>query len=141
MGWTTQLSGFDCQGKICPFLCSVQFSSRAHTGSYGMCTCCLPEDEGRSMKLVHPLYLGSKFGMVQLYLHFPIRLLGVVLHQLRIKGIPLFSLILKRSPDHVAPLYPQELALTSPTSGGLSVGIVRSRTQAREFFISIFSLM
>jgi hypothetical protein len=27
-------------------------------------------------------------------------------------------------------LYPQNLALTSPTSGGLSVGIVRSRTEA-----------
>jgi hypothetical protein len=26
------------------------------------------------------------------------------------------------------PLYPQKLVLTSPTSGGLSVGIVRSRT-------------
>jgi hypothetical protein len=31
-------------------------------------------------------------------------------------------------------LYPQTLALTSPTSGGRSVGIVRSRTQATEFF-------
>jgi hypothetical protein len=30
-------------------------------------------------------------------------------------------------------LYPQNLALTSPTSGGRSVGIVRSRTQATEF--------
>jgi hypothetical protein len=30
-------------------------------------------------------------------------------------------------------LYPQELALTSPTSGGLSLGIVRPRTQATEF--------
>jgi hypothetical protein len=30
-------------------------------------------------------------------------------------------------------LYPQNLALTSLTSGGLSVGIVRSRTQATEF--------
>jgi hypothetical protein len=29
--------------------------------------------------------------------------------------------------------YPQKLALTSPTSGGRSVGIVRSRTQATEF--------
>jgi hypothetical protein len=29
-------------------------------------------------------------------------------------------------------LYPQKLALTSPTSGGLSVGIVRSRIQATE---------
>jgi hypothetical protein len=30
-------------------------------------------------------------------------------------------------------LYPQMLALTLPTSGGLSVGIVLSRTQATEF--------
>jgi hypothetical protein len=30
-------------------------------------------------------------------------------------------------------LYPQNLALTSPTSGGSSVGTVRSRTQATEF--------
>jgi hypothetical protein len=30
-------------------------------------------------------------------------------------------------------LYPQKLALTSPTSGGRSVGIVRSRIQATEF--------
>jgi hypothetical protein len=29
--------------------------------------------------------------------------------------------------------YPQTLALTSPTSGGHSVGIIRSRTQATEF--------
>jgi hypothetical protein len=30
-------------------------------------------------------------------------------------------------------LYPQKLALTLPTSGGHSVGVVRSRTQATEF--------
>jgi len=30
-------------------------------------------------------------------------------------------------------LYPQKLALTSPTGGGRSVGIVRSRTKATEF--------
>jgi hypothetical protein len=30
-------------------------------------------------------------------------------------------------------LYQQKLALTSPTSGGRSVGIVLSRTQATEF--------
>jgi hypothetical protein len=30
-------------------------------------------------------------------------------------------------------LYPQKLALISQTSGGRSVGIVRSRTQATEF--------
>jgi hypothetical protein len=34
-------------------------------------------------------------------------------------------------------LYPQKLALTSPTSGGRSVGIVRSRTQATEFSLVI----
>jgi hypothetical protein len=32
-------------------------------------------------------------------------------------------------------LYPQKLALTSATSGGSSVGLVRSRTQAKEFFL------
>jgi hypothetical protein len=31
-------------------------------------------------------------------------------------------------------LYPQQLTLTSSTSGGRSVGILRSRTQAMEFF-------
>jgi len=35
----------------------------------------------------------------------------------------------------VTPLYPQKLALTSPTGGGRSVGIVRVRTKATEFFI------
>jgi len=33
----------------------------------------------------------------------------------------------------VTPFYPQKLALTSPTGGGRSVGIVRSRTKATEF--------
>ena len=33
----------------------------------------------------------------------------------------------------MTPLYPQKLALTSPTGGGRSVGIVRSRTKATEF--------
>jgi hypothetical protein len=35
-------------------------------------------------------------------------------------------------------LYPQKLALTSPTSGGHSVGIVRSRTQTTEFVCFCF---
>jgi hypothetical protein len=38
-----------------------------------------------------------------------------------------------RRTDHATPLYPQKLALTSPTSGGRSFGIVRSRTQYTEF--------
>jgi len=38
-----------------------------------------------------------------------------------------------RCADHVTPLYPQKLALTSPTGGGRSFGIVRVRTKATEF--------
>ena len=38
-----------------------------------------------------------------------------------------------RCADHVTPLYPQKLVLTSPTGGGCSVGIVSSRTKATEF--------
>ena len=43
-----------------------------------------------------------------------------------------------RCADHVTPLYPQKLALTSPTGGGGSLGIVRSRTKATEFYIYIY---
>ena len=43
--------------------------------------------------------------------------------------------------DHVTPLYPRKLALTSPTGGGRSVGIVRSRTKATEFYSVIVSGM
>jgi hypothetical protein len=35
-------------------------------------------------------------------------------------------------------LYPHMLAITSPTSGGRSVGIVHSRTQTTEFFLSSY---
>ena len=47
-----------------------------------------------------------------------------------------------RCADHVTPLYPQELALTSPTGGCRSVGIVRSRTKATEFsfLVQFFSV-
>ena len=38
-----------------------------------------------------------------------------------------------RCADHVTPLYPQKLTLTSPTGGGRSVGIVRVWTKATEF--------
>jgi len=44
-----------------------------------------------------------------------------------------------RCADHVTPLYPQKLAITSPTGGGRSVGIVRVRTKATEFsFLVLF---
>jgi hypothetical protein len=35
-------------------------------------------------------------------------------------------------------LYPQKLAIASPTSGGRSIGIVRSRTQTMEFSFLVF---
>ena len=43
--------------------------------------------------------------------------------------------------DHVTPLYPQKLALTSPTGGGRSVGIVRSRTKATEFSFLVYVIL
>ena len=43
-----------------------------------------------------------------------------------------------RCADHVTPLYPQKLALTPPTGGGRSVGIVRVRTKATEFVVYLF---
>jgi len=47
-----------------------------------------------------------------------------------------------RCADHVTPLYPQKLALTSPTGGGRSVGIVCVRTKATEFsLVYLFVLM
>ena len=46
-----------------------------------------------------------------------------------------------RCADHLTPLYPQKLALTSPIGGGRSVGIVRSRTKATELVsYSFFNL-
>ena len=42
-----------------------------------------------------------------------------------------------RCADHVTPLYPQKLALTSPTGGGHSVGIARVRTKATDFSFSL----
>jgi hypothetical protein len=42
----------------------------------------------------------------------------------------------RRSANYATPLYPQKLALTS-TSGGRSVGIVRSRTPATEFVLFV----
>jgi hypothetical protein len=38
-------------------------------------------------------------------------------------------------------VYPRKLALTSPTDGGRSVGVVRSRTQATEFFFKCCMLL
>jgi hypothetical protein len=40
-----------------------------------------------------------------------------------------------RHADHATPFYPQNVALASLKTGGHSVGIVLSRTQAKEFVI------
>jgi len=46
-----------------------------------------------------------------------------------------------RCANHVTPLYPQKLALNSPTGSGRSVGMVRPRTKATEFSLVLeFSL-
>jgi len=45
-----------------------------------------------------------------------------------------------RCADHVTPPYPQKLALTSPTGGGRSVGIVRVRTKATELLHELIPL-
>jgi hypothetical protein len=37
--------------------------------------------------------------------------------------------------DHATALYPQKLILTSPTSSGCSVSIVRSRTKLRSYYL------
>jgi hypothetical protein len=42
-----------------------------------------------------------------------------------------------RCADHTTPLYLQKSTLTSPTSGGRSVGVGYSRTQAKEFFVPL----
>jgi hypothetical protein len=40
-----------------------------------------------------------------------------------------------RCSDHATPSFHEKLALTSLTSGGRSVGIIRSRTKATEFVV------
>jgi hypothetical protein len=45
-----------------------------------------------------------------------------------------------RRTDHATPLYPQKLALTSLTSGGRSVGIVRSRTKAMKLVYHLLNV-
>jgi hypothetical protein len=48
---------------------------------------------------------------------------------------------ISHSTAFLSTLYPQKLALTSPISGGLSVGIVRSWTQATELSYYFSDLM
>jgi hypothetical protein len=48
------------------------------------------------------------------------------------------AVVIRRA-DHVAPSIRQRLAITSPTRGGRSVGIVRSRTQTMEFSLVLCS--
>jgi hypothetical protein len=52
-----------------------------------------------------------------------------------IENLEYYSRDPSRSPRGT--LYPQKSVLTSPTSGGLSVGIVLSRPKATEFVIEL----
>jgi hypothetical protein len=45
-----------------------------------------------------------------------------------------------RYANHATALYPKKLAVTSPTRGGRSAGIVRSRTKATELLLLQLSL-
>jgi hypothetical protein len=49
-----------------------------------------------------------------------------------VKKAKIMALEIRRA-DNTTPLYPKKLALTWPTSGGRSVGIVRLRTETTEF--------
>jgi hypothetical protein len=44
----------------------------------------------------------------------------------------------KRCTYHATPVFPLNVALTSPTNGGRSVGIVRLRTKATELLLYVF---
>jgi hypothetical protein len=46
-----------------------------------------------------------------------------------------------RSADHATPSIRKKLALTSPIRGGRSVGIVRLRTKATEFFYTSYAVI
>jgi len=61
------------------------------------------------------------------------KMLGATVHNLKMLGATLLTAVGTRCADHVTPLYPQKLALTSPTGGSRSVGIVLVRTKATEF--------
>jgi hypothetical protein len=43
--------------------------------------------------------------------------------------------------DHTIHLHPQKLALTSPTSGGRSVGLVRTRTKVTVIIIILIIII
>jgi hypothetical protein len=68
----------------------------------------------------------------------PLSLVSTIEERFGRKGLESRDYV-RRVPSHRPrdTLYPQMLALTSLTSGGHSVGIVRSRTQATELGMSI----
>jgi hypothetical protein len=76
-----------------------------------------------------------------LYVHFKIKVEDITMGDLISDGV-LYSGLENREYGRGDPLrwprdtlYPQKLALTSPTSGGSSVGIVRLRAKATEFVL------
>jgi len=84
---------------------------------------------------VHLQFITLLSYSIQLIINFPV--LSYRLTIISSKNFDLFIVIKKRltavgtrCANHVTPLYPQKLALTSPTGGGRSVRMVRSRTKS-----------
>jgi hypothetical protein len=63
--------------------------------------------------------------MIVILIHHHHKLIDLIDFMQRFRARQLVAMVTKF-------LYPQKLALTSPTSGGRSVGIVRSRAKATE---------
>jgi hypothetical protein len=77
----------------------------------------------------------AHFHMIQAV---PFLAIAIIVTIIAVDGFTALSLGLSRRDPSRWPrgtLYPQKLTLTWPTSGGRSVGIVRSRTQATEFIL------
>ena len=77
--------------------------------------------------------VGGPWGYIQIYIYIYIYI--YIIYVLLAPGLEnrRLTAVGTRCADHVTPLYPQKLALTSPTGGGRPVGIVRSRTKTTEF--------
>jgi hypothetical protein len=65
----------------------------------------------------------------------PLEVELILQHVLTIFSIVFYKMLFSRT------FYLQNLALTSPTSGGRSVGIVCSRTKATEFSVYVWCLV
>jgi hypothetical protein len=68
------------------------------------------------------------------------KFLDIITRNISSSGLEKLTAVGIRCAEDATPTYRQNLALTSPTSGGRSVGTVRSRTQATESSLFVLSL-